>query len=317
MKSSTATLLFSMIFCITTSAGAAQAPPVPHLTRTPGKPQIVFPLATRPGTNNGGIKDVIVGPTDNISAVANRLGVQAKSLNTLVTFAPGLVLTKPVTISIAYLTPFPAGNDRRTETYDKTKGNSFLYSDLEADGKLRKIHMDITLSEAKAGGGVVSYNVPLDFTLDPLYDVEFSSLIFTLITGCANVGANQIDLNWYSPETREKLNLNFQSVHFATKERETFNIREFSWSRKEVSATEDLRKVVVWYAENEWPIGFALVPNPSEENLVPGKTHRSDVGLTHSINESIVGGKCWATLDYTVTYQLRTFLGAPEVRDHR
>jgi hypothetical protein len=31
--------------------------------------------------------------------------------------------------------------------------------------------MDITFSEAKAGGGIVSYNLPMDFTLDPLYDV--------------------------------------------------------------------------------------------------------------------------------------------------
>jgi hypothetical protein len=106
-------------------------------------------------------------------------------------------------------------------------------------------------------------------------------------------------------------------VHFATKERETFNIREFSWSRSEVSAAADLRKVVVWYVENEVPISFAPVPSPSEENLVPGKTHGSNVGLIQSIGGSTIGGKCWATLDYTVTYQLRTFLGAPEVRDHR
>ena len=80
MTSSSATSLLIMIFYVATSAWAAQAPPVPHPARTPDKPQIVFPLATRPGTDNGGIKDVIVGPTDNISAVANHIDVQAKSL---------------------------------------------------------------------------------------------------------------------------------------------------------------------------------------------------------------------------------------------
>jgi hypothetical protein len=310
MTSSSATSLLIMIFYVATSAGAAQAPPVPHPARTPEKPQIVFPLATRPGTNDGGSKAVIVGPTDNISSVANHIDVQAKSLNTLVTIAPGLALTKPVTISIAYISPYPPGNDRRTETYNANKGNSFLYGDLEGDGKSRKIHMDITLSEPKAGGGVVSYNIPLDFVLDPLYDVEISSLVFTLIQGCSTVGSTGITLYWYPPDLWKQ-----QKVHFSSKERETFNIREFGWSRKEVSATADLRKVVVWYDE-DYIGGPRFTPGgavePSENNLVPGKTHRSNVGLIKSIDD-----ECSATLDYSETYQLRAYLGAPEVRDHR
>jgi hypothetical protein len=314
MTSSTAAaLLLIMIVYAATSAGGACAAGLPQAPPTTPQPQTVFPHVTRPGPHGESIKkDVIVGPTDDISSVANHINVQAKSLNTLVTIAPGLALTKPVTISIAYLTPFPAGNDRRTETYDTTKGNSFLYGDLEANGKQRKIHMDITLSAAKAGGGVVSYNVPLDFTLDPLYDVEISSLVFTLITGCSTVGATGINLYWYPPDIREEGKQ--QKVHFSSKERETFNIREFSWSRKEVSATADLRKVVVWYDEDYIgpPSFFPSAVEPSEENLVPGKTHRSTVGLIHSLDK-----ECSATLGYSETYQLRAYLGAPEVRDHR
>ena len=42
---------------------------------------------------NAGIRMNYVGPTANITAVANHIQVQAKSLDTLVTVAPGLALT--------------------------------------------------------------------------------------------------------------------------------------------------------------------------------------------------------------------------------
>ena len=121
MTSSSATSLLTMIFYVATSAGGAYAAGVPQ-----SQPQIVFPRATRPGPHGESSKNVIVGPTDNISLVANHLEVQAKSLNSLVTIAPSLALTKPITISIAYISPYPSGNDRRTETYNANKGNSFL-----------------------------------------------------------------------------------------------------------------------------------------------------------------------------------------------
>ncbi len=311
MTSSTVALLHVMIFCIATSAGGTHAAGVPQSSQTIAKPQIVFPRASRPGPQGVSSKNAIVGPTADISLVANHLEVQAKSLNTLVNIAPGLVLTKPVTISIAYLSPYPAGNERRTDTYNPTKGNSFLYSDLEGDGKERKIHMDITLSEPRAGGGVVSFAIPLDFSLDPLYDVEISPLLFTLVRGCANVGANQISVHWYFPDSPES---KYQTVHFATKEQEKFNLREFSWSRSEVSAAAGLRAPVVWYEETGIHGGFGPFLSRSEQNLIPGKTHRSDVGLVNSMGTT---QDCEATLDYSVTYQLRAFLGAPTVRDHR
>lgn len=312
MITSTVRLLPIMIFYIATSAGGAHAAGVPRAPQTTSKPQIVFPLRTTPGRPGRSNKNAIAAPTPDLSLVASNLEVQEKSLNTLVTVAPGLTLTKPVTISIAYVSPFPAGNERRTETYSPTNGNSVLYSDLEGDGKVRKIHMDITLSEPRAGGGVVSFDVPLDFSLDPLYDVEISPLLFTLVRGCANIGANQISVHWYPPDAREFGK--YQTVHFATKEQEKFNLREFSWSQSEVSAAAGLHKVVVWYEETGIHTGFGPFPAPSEENLVPGKTSSSPVGLIDSMGST---QDCQATLDYTVTYQLRAFLGAPTVRDHR
>ena len=52
---------------------------------------------------SGENKITYTGPTTNITEVANHIQAQAKSLTSFVTVAPGLALTQPVTISIAYL----------------------------------------------------------------------------------------------------------------------------------------------------------------------------------------------------------------------
>jgi len=280
-------------------------------TNTQTKPKVatVTPLATGTPT----VKVGWIGPTDNITKVANAIQVQAKSLNTFVSISPGLALSKPVTISVAYLSPRPvAGNERKTQTYVPSAGNRFLYGDPEGDGKSRKVHLDITLSESRPGGGVYSFNVPADLMLDPLYDVTISPVVFTLVRGCSNVGANQIDLHWYAPDN--SADGKYQTVRFATQEGERFAIREFSWARSEVSATANLHKVVVWYEETGIHGGFGPRRGLEQANLIPGKTQTSFAGLVDSM-----GGTqdCQATLDYTVTYQLRAYFGAPAVRDHR
>jgi hypothetical protein len=280
-------------------------------TNAQTKPKVatVTPLATGTPT----VKVEWIGPTDNITKVANAIQVQAKSLNTFVSISPGLALSKPVTISIAYLSPRPvAGNERKTQTYVPSAGNRFLYGDPEGDGKPRKVHLDITLSESRPGGGVYSFNVPADVMLDPLYDVTISPVVFKLVTGCSNIGANQIDLNWYAPN--DSTYRKYQTVHFASEEGERFTIREFGWARSEVSATANLHNVVVWYAETGIHTGFSPLPHPGNANLVPGKTRTSFPGLVNSIGSAT---DCEATLDYTVSYQLRAYFGAPTVRDHR
>ena len=258
-------------------------------------------------------------PSVNIAAVANAIRYDYRSLSTILTTPPGLPLTNPVTISIGY---FPSGvagygsycRQRVTQTYVPSAGNTFFCALPEGDGRPRPLHLDITLSEPKPGGGQYSYNIPLDIPLDPLYDVTITPLIFTLIMGCSTVGANQIDLRWFAPDQAT-----YQKVHFATQERETFTIHEFAWARPEVSAAANLHPVYVWYEETgfHYPPGFAPLPVPGG-TLVPGKTYRSNQGLVRS-----VGGTtdCQATLDYTVTYAFRQYwlnLGAtPNVPAHR
>jgi len=257
-------------------------------------------------------------PTTDLAAVAQLMRYDYRSLSIIVTALPGLLLTKPpVTISIGY---FPSGvvgygrycQQRVTQTYETATGNTFLCALPEGDGQPRRVHLDITLSQPNPGGGVYNYNVPVDIPLDPLYDVAISPLIFTLIRGCSTIGANQINLNWWAPDKPE--NGSYQTVHFATKERETFSIREFSWAQSEVSAAANLHSVLVWYEETGFHLGFGPLPI-SGGNLVPGKTYRSFQGWVNSLGST---SDCQATLDYTVTYTFRVYFGAaPEVRDHR
>jgi len=313
------TLLFIATCAVTANAATVGIPSkpasqpataAPSSTSTQTAPKVTPPVI--PGLPK---PNVVSRPTaTDLITVANHIQVQAKSLNTLVTVAPGLVLTGPVTISIAYLSASPtAGMERKTQTYVSSSGNSFLYSDPEGDGKARKVHLDITLSEPKPGGGVDSSNLPRDLVLDPLYDVAISPLVFQLVIGCATIGANQIDLRWYAPDNFG----NPQTVHFVTKEGETFSIREFSWARSEVSATNNLHELYWWYEETGLHclpgLCFSPLPVPGG-NLVPGKTYSSNFGLVRGAPPS---DTCQATLDYTVTYQLRAYFGAPEVRDHR
>ena len=125
------------------------------------------------------------------------------------------------------------------------------------------------------------------------------------------MGANQIDLMWWAPDNEGN---RYLQTHFATKEGETFNIREFSWARSEVSAAANFHKPVVWYNEVAFPFDFAPSLSPSKENLVPGKTYKSNAGLVKGFDND---NDCQATLDYTVSYQLRSYFDAPAVRDHR
>jgi len=142
------------LIIIATSAATANAATVtipataaPSPTSGQPSPKGTAPLV--PGVPSGGSKITYAGPTANITEVANHIQIQAKSLISLVTVAPNLAPTQPVTISIAYLSPWvAAGNERKTQTYVPSSGNSFLYNDLEmvSRGKFIWISLSVNLS---------------------------------------------------------------------------------------------------------------------------------------------------------------------------
>ena len=135
--------------------------------------------------------------------------------------------------------------------------------------------------------------------------MEISSLIFKLIKGCSNVGANQINLNWYAPDYSGEGKASM--VHFATQEGDNIqHPEEFNWARSEVSAAANLHKVAVWYEETGIHTGFGRFPGPPTEISSRARIERSNQGLMNSLGST---RDCQATLDHTVTYQLRAHSG--------
>jgi hypothetical protein len=232
-----------------------------------------------------------VGPTDNITKVANAIQVRAKGLTTLVVVMPGLALTQPVTISIGYYSP--AGNKRITQSYVASTGNRVLYSDPEGDGKPRQMRMDMTFSENKPGGGIHSYTVPSNLMLDPLYDVTINQLEFWPISDCDKIGDYEIELNWTSPDHQS------HTFGFHTNFGRHTTIAGFAWSRTEVSASAKLRMPSIGFIEND-PGDFfpGSVGGDQPENLVPGTTRQVVTTLTDG------GGDCKASTRYNITYKL-------------
>jgi hypothetical protein len=262
--------------------------------------------STQPATYVG-------APTPDLLAVANAIQVQHESLETLVTVARGLTLTRPVKISIAYLSPWPTGNDRATQAYVRPFGNRFLHVDPEGDGKPRNLHLDITLSEANPAGGVSSYNVPMDVALEPLYDVAISPLTFRL-RHCNEIPSSraEIDFYWFTPEKQQ------MKETFELKTNDAHLVKRFAFKRDEVAASTGLFVPTQWFrtvrAFDPIP-GFGPYPAPSD-NLVPGKPQVTYWQREESAqNEST----CQADIAYTMTYQLRAnyFGGGAVVRHHR
>jgi hypothetical protein len=223
-----------------------------------------------------------------------------------VTVAPGLSLTQPVTISIAYVPLKPgSGPERVTQTYVLSTGNRFVNFDGEGDGHPRRVHLDITLSEPKPGGGVYSYNMPVDMDLDPLYDVAIGPLTFKLFTNCDVVGDSEIRFFWIPPDSVDSKTT--QGVSFSTSANQFITISAFRWSRAEVSASAKLHDVLVWFFERDPDLLFGFNPPIVVDYgnlppLVPGKTQ--PVGK--SIPE-MKGQHCSAWIQYTITHHLHRY----------
>lgn len=239
----------------------------------------------------------IVGPTDNITKVAQAMSTRAKSLTTLVVIAPGVQVTQPVTVSIGYYSS--AGSNRITQSYVTSTGNHFLYNDLEGDGKPRQMNIHVTFEEPRPGGGVYTFSWLMSLMLDPLYDVAIGPLDFTLFTDCDLVGDSEIHVQWRPPESDEP-----RESAFDTSAGEHVTVGEFAWSRQEVSASDNLHLPVVAFVEEDllpWPIRYKPGVPPGGPPLVPGTTHQ----VVQSLDEA--GGQCRASVQYDITYTLRFY----------
>lgn len=136
-----------------------------------------------------------VGPTPNITAVANGIGLRATSVMTEVAFKSGMVLSKPVAIALEYSST--TGQYRPpVQTYDICNGNKFLYDDRivppakgradSAPAKPRQMSIKVTLTQENPDGEPYVFTIPLKANLDPHLDLHYDSR--STIIGAADAG---------------------------------------------------------------------------------------------------------------------------------
>jgi len=285
------------------------------IVHQPGTAAVPEPTGPRaPGPGGITTRTPYVAPTPNLTAVANGLYANAKSLSSLITVARGLKLTQPVTISIGYYSS--AGTGRITRTYsavDPTKPPYFLYHDREGDGKPRGLSEEITLTEPKPGGGAYSFVIRGYVWLDPFYDIKIDPLTFTLLTDCVSVGPivppTGISFMWLPPDAPkmndDRGNNLGKRLDFSLGGGKSNTIFEFAWARAEVSAAANLHMPVFGF-EDYFAQGPAFVPwinldGSKAPPLVPGQIRTVQGGLKSD------DGTCTASVQYTITYQLRRY----------
>jgi hypothetical protein len=263
----------------------------------------------------------LVGPTDNLTKVINALRLKHKSLTIVITTTPGLSLTQPVEISIAYISPAgppPSGN-RITQPYQRKFGNRFVYTDPEGEGTPRHMRIDMWLTEPKPGGGLYTYSISWQADLDPLYDVTISPLTFQLLSNCDFVSHSEIRFGWNAPDTARPED--YKRFSFSAFKGKRVMIQPFAWARPEVSASAHLHMPSLRWDEHD-----PSIPNPldfsfpgtfdsqariSTVNLVSGKTQGYSFGLfpgqPYPGPEQIRGNTCIARIIYSITYTLHLY----------
>jgi hypothetical protein len=283
-------ILVVMAALVTAFAVAAQA----------GPPVVSPPTGPRPTTL--ALPPTYVGPTADITAVANAISTSHKSLEIVVTVKPGLVLTNSVTISIWFMNS-AAVPKVITQCYVPSTGNRFVFHDIEWNGQPRRVGMQATLSQDKFRLGDAagpSFPMPWYVDLDPLYDVKISHLGFFLRDDCACYGDSQIHFEWFSPDDQK------HEYSFPTSKGKNTFIEQFAWARTEVSASARLHYPVYsfwtdWsichpsgaYIEGGGPGSFPLVPGVSSEHIEILKEWHYQ--------------SCSAPIDYTTTYHLSKY----------
>jgi hypothetical protein len=248
-----------------------------------------------------------VGPTPDLTAVANAISMRHKSLTILVTVRPGLALTKTVAISIAF------DATRQTQPYVASAGNRFLYNAPPGSGHPRRVNVAITLTEDKpVVGGVATFSranpvvgatftLPWFVDLDPLFDVAITPLRFTQTSDCEKPweGDSDIRFMWTSPEGR------YQEKKFDTKQGRIVTINEFAWARQEVSASANLFWPQWAFVEEDTTFSGAYLGGfpPPTIKLLPGSS--GYVGRT--LKDSRGQSGCEASIAFDITIQVRQY----------
>jgi hypothetical protein len=262
-------------------------------------PPVSAPVGPRPTTLAP--PPTYVGPTPDITAVANAISSSHKSLEIVVTVKPGLTLTNSVTISIWFMNS-AAIPKVITQCYVPSTGNRFVFHDIEWHGQPRRVGMQATISQDKFRLGDAagpSFTVPWYLDLDPLYDVTISHMGFFLRDDCACVGDSEIHFQWFSPDDQK------HEYSFSTSKGKNTFINQFAWARTDVSAFAHLHYPFYWFWTDYsicHPFGASIEPGPSNQPLVPGVTRDHIEVLKEHKWQS-----CSAPIEYQIMYHLSKY----------
>ncbi len=264
----------------------------------------VMPPPTAPRPTTMAPPPTYVGPTADITAVANAISCSHKSITITCTVKPGLALTKPVTIGFGFINS--AGVLKVvTQSYVASTGNQVVFNDVESKVQPWRVVMNFTVSQDKLRLGDRGYSLTVPwwyFDLDPLYDITISPLQFTVLPdGCSYHESDSIRFEWYSPEGAK------HAYSFKTRVGKRITINEFAWAGTEVSASAGLKYPNDYQFEDTDTLkklrsGAQLGIGPPDFPLLPPSGAGTRVETLDAF-----GAACSASVQWTLRYTLRKY----------
>lgn len=240
-------------------------------------------------------------PTPNLTTVANAITIKAKSVTTMVYVPPGLPITQPVEISVGFYSS--VGANRVTQTYSPSFGNRLVANDAEGDGKARPVRVDVSLSEKPSGGARQNFSFGQTLTIEPLYNLAFGPLAFTLISPCDEVGKNEIYLTWSSPINSGG------SLDFSLRTFDTKVINQFVGWGAEFKRSKPLRLPALAFEEQDFIYVDVYRRYTAGKGWNPESAGAVELGKTQVITRNLKDARkqCSAQYRYQVSSNLITY----------
>ncbi len=272
----------------------------PSVLPAPGPPAATVPNRGEVGPLTGvnTLPDRYQTPTANLTAVANALKLQHNSLVKALILPPNIRLTAPVNITVEYLSP-SSPREMITHTYAAETGMRLVHHDGIGDGKPRRVFMGITLAERPITGNGAHFVMNWQVELDPLFNVEISSMRFKLLEDCDWVGRSEVGVSWDFPGKTEG------SKSFSARAGNLITIPDFAWSGTGISARDMLLRPVVRFGEHD---PTCLTPLCFVGDTGAGQTVSSPIplipGQTGVVTETLKARmeSCRAEFSYPILY---------------
>jgi hypothetical protein len=268
----------------------------PSRSSTTGPSWSPGPSADTPSPSGGAHADA---PTENLRRLAAALRFTYKSTTGAMAVPGGLNLTAAVEISMLWdeVGPRPT---RATQDYNNSTGNRSIFLFPAGDGRTRSVASVVTLSERNVDGAAI-YAVRSTVTIEPLYDITISPLLFTLVTDCDAIGATEVNIHWLGAIGRG-IGTYEQSMH----ENGSVIVTAFGRTYREVGQSSNIRFPLIVFWDSDPSLGNVFYGAPvanTNPSLPLGEDRQIDVGISDLRNSACVG-----RVRYGITFQLREYL---------